>query len=50
MDVDPSKFFATPTHDEDSYITVYDAISHLPEVSAGEGLEKTFYSKTSIFI
>ncbi|NMA30689.1 MAG: DNA cytosine methyltransferase [Candidatus Methanofastidiosa archaeon] len=45
LDVDPSKFFPTPTHDEDSYITVYDAISDLPEVSAGEGLEKTFYSK-----
>lgn len=45
LDIDPSKFFPTPTHNDDSYITVYDAISDLPEISAGEGLEKTFYNK-----
>lgn len=47
LDIDPSKFFPVPTHNEDSYITVYDAISDLPEVSAGEGLEKTFYNKNA---
>lgn len=44
LGIAPEKFFPTPTNTEDNYVTVRDAISDLPEVLAGTGLEQTPYN------
>lgn len=40
---DPEELFPDRTNSEDNYVTVRDAISDLPEVTAGQGQEKTYY-------
>lgn len=37
LGIDPEEFFPDIANDEENYVTVWDAISDLPEVKAGEG-------------
>lgn len=43
LGIDPEMFFPQITNSDGNYVTVYDAISDLPEVNAGEGQELTAY-------
>lgn len=44
LGIEPSLLFPTPSHTEETYITVRDAISDLPPVEAGKGYEITPYN------
>ena len=43
--ISPEKFFPMPTNDITNYVTIHDAISDLPPLKAGCGVEETFYDK-----
>lgn len=42
------RFFPEPTHNEKSFLTVWDAISDLPEIAAREGAEEMEYSQNPV--
>lgn len=48
LDIDPETLFPIPTNNAKNYVTIRDAISDLPRVSAGMGNKKTKYKKNVI--
>ena len=45
LGIEPSLLFPIASHTEETYVTIRDAISDLPPVEAGKGLEVTPYSQ-----
>lgn len=45
LGIEPSLLFPIATHTEETYVTIRDAISDLPPVEAGKGLEVTPYTE-----
>lgn len=45
LGIEPSLLFPIATHTEETYVTIRDAISDLPPVEAGKGLEITPYTQ-----
>ena len=48
LGIDPEIMFPAPTHSENTYVTIRQAISDLPEIEAGTGTEVTYYGNNDI--